>query len=264
MINKIIDIASKRVLLKNKDLLDKHKGEECYLIGNGDSIKYYNLDSFSDRISIGCNGLNVHRDIDLLDMRYYVSTHPFLYCRYWTGEDKIFHFKKNPFFDFLNKLSDNYLTFVHISNYFCINDKRKFRFTHNLSRKKLSISNASFDLSKSSELSESALDMMLGLAIYMGFKRVFLVGCDYFSTPYENGHFYEEREVRAGKNTFIYQDLINLVKGKIEIVVIGKNDYSSEIEFITYEKHTGHKELYKDANKIVLRENIEMWRNAWK
>ena len=257
----ILSSLFKRVLLKNKDLLNKHNGEECYLIGNGDSIKYYNLNSFSDKISIGCNGLDVHHDIDLLDMKYYVSTHPFLYCKYWTGEDKVFNFKKNPFFDFLSKKKHDYLSFVHISNYFSVKDKTKFRFTHNLNKKLLK--NASFDLSKPTKLSESAFDMMIGLAIYMGFRKVYLVGCDYFSIPYENGHFYEERESRAGQDFFIYQDLMDLVEGRIEIEVIGKNGYSSKIDFITYEEFTADKEQHKHSSEIVSKKNIEMWKKAW-
>ena len=61
------------------------------------------------------------------------------------------------------------------------------------------LSNYSFDLSKPSKLSESAFDMMIGLAIYMGFKKVYLVGCDYFSIPYENGHF-KNISTKASRN----------------------------------------------------------------
>ena len=41
----------------NLNLKDIHKGETCYIFGNGGSIKYYDLSLFNNHIGIGLNYL---------------------------------------------------------------------------------------------------------------------------------------------------------------------------------------------------------------
>ena len=45
-----IKSLSKHLLKLNLDYKDLHKGEDCYVFGNGDSLKYYNLEY---------NGINI-------------------------------------------------------------------------------------------------------------------------------------------------------------------------------------------------------------
>ena len=45
-----IKSLSKHLLKSNLDYKDLHKGEDCYIIGNGDSLKYYNLELFNNKL----------------------------------------------------------------------------------------------------------------------------------------------------------------------------------------------------------------------
>ena len=45
--NEILYKISKNILNGNSKFENLHKGESCYIIGNGSSIKYYDLEQFS-------------------------------------------------------------------------------------------------------------------------------------------------------------------------------------------------------------------------
>ena len=50
--NKILLNFFSRTLKKNTKFKDVHKGESCYIFGNGSSLKYYDLKLFNEKASI--------------------------------------------------------------------------------------------------------------------------------------------------------------------------------------------------------------------
>lgn len=48
--NKILHFISRSVIERNKKFKDAHAGESCYIFGNGASLKYYDLEKFSDKL----------------------------------------------------------------------------------------------------------------------------------------------------------------------------------------------------------------------
>lgn len=48
-------------LEKYKDI---HKGETCYIFGDGPSIKWFDLSKFSDHIGISCGVIPFHNDFE--------------------------------------------------------------------------------------------------------------------------------------------------------------------------------------------------------
>ena len=58
-------------------LYNKHKGEECYIIGCGNSIKYIDLKLFNDKPVIGINEIIFHIDFQKLKNKYVVHSEPF-------------------------------------------------------------------------------------------------------------------------------------------------------------------------------------------
>ena len=69
--NKMLFLLSERVVRKNIKFKDIHRGESCYLFGNGASIKYFDLKKFDDKPSIGCGGLFLHKDFNELKVKYF-------------------------------------------------------------------------------------------------------------------------------------------------------------------------------------------------
>ena len=86
LINEILYKLSINLLNRNSKFHNIHRGESCYIIGNGSSIKYFDLEQFDDRVSIGCGQLFLHNDYSKLDVRYYYTGHPFFYYPFWTNQ----------------------------------------------------------------------------------------------------------------------------------------------------------------------------------
>ena len=49
---------------------DKHKGETCYIFGDGKSLKYYDFSSFSDLPSISLGLASLHVGSKFLNLKY--------------------------------------------------------------------------------------------------------------------------------------------------------------------------------------------------
>lgn len=62
-INKMLLKIFSKTVKKNEKYKNIHKGESCYIFGNGCSLKYYDLRKFNDRVSIGCNSLFSHKNV---------------------------------------------------------------------------------------------------------------------------------------------------------------------------------------------------------
>ena len=54
--------------------------------------------------------------------------------------------------------------------------------------------NSSFDLSNDFDYLDGSLDVMIGIAKYMGFSKAILLGCDYLGQPKVDGHFYSDEK----------------------------------------------------------------------
>jgi len=192
MIRDLMDIASRSIVQRNKKFLNKHKGEECYLFGNGVSLRSFDLYKFSDKISFGCSLLMLHKNISDLNIKYYVEHHPLVFSKYWRGTKTGMHIEKNPLYDFFHANSAKYEMFVHAIDYFSTKQYSNFNYIHNFKKHDLSLD--TLDFSKSSSFVKGGLYSMIGLAIYMGFKKIYLVGCDYWFSPMMYTHFYDFKD----------------------------------------------------------------------
>lgn len=252
MLRTILKKLTKNVLKENKEFEHLHQDEECYIFGNGDSIKYFNLDLFNDKTTFGCNLLRVHKDFKSLNLNYYVNAAPLLYSPIWRGASAI---EKNPYYKIQTGFKNTgYIHFVNATNYIFIKDKINFRFIHNFDKHPISLDYC--DFSNSSSFVESALTTMIGLAIYMGFKKAYMIGCDYFFKPYISGHFWSKSECVVGNYDFFYKELMDITKDVIDLRVITRKGIFSNIKSIQYEDFFNTKENYKNADEIVSRSDL--------
>ena len=233
---------------RNELFKHKHLGEECYIFGNGYSLRHFDLKCFKDKISFGCNVLRVHKDFDSLNLKYYVNAAPFLYSPIWRGNRATIEF--NPYYALQKSfVNTGYIHFVHASNFIFVKNKDEYRFIHNLDKHTLNIKFN--DITKSSSFFHGALYSMIGLAIYMGFKKAYLVGCDYFFEPLINGHFWDQEEPRYNITSFNPSELMSVIDNSIDITCITIKNVGSKINDIQYEDMFNLKETYKNSNELV-------------
>lgn len=251
--NKILFEATKSILARNERFKDIHKGESCYIFGNGASIKYFDLEQFNDRITIGCGLLFLHKDFKKLNTRYYYTGHPFFYYPFWVNPYSL-SFEKNILGSIYKSdifSHQNIEYFVSLTNFLGLYGKNinyLYHYDETIS------SFEGTDLSKRFTFMESALSAMLGIAVYMGFKDIILVGCDYASSPKMNGHFYEYGNRPLTKHKHIYtekpllaiNEYVNLRTVTINDGFTG--DIVNEVEYKTLMKQELN---YSENNEII-------------
>jgi hypothetical protein len=253
--NKIIYSLFGENISRNSVFKNIHKGEECYIVGTGGSLKYMDLSSFNNKVVIGSNNLFFHKNFSDLKCNYYQLPTPYLFSKY-----KNFKYRNRPnklrrqtyFSDIYRKKiidNKNTLFFTSISN---INFRAKNVFyEHHFGNKKPDFDK--YDLSGEFSFMEGSLASMLGLALYMGFKKAVLVGIDYTFSPSIVGHFWNtptimwEKEILQEKTYFF-----EMVQKKMELLTItldGGN--SSLLDYMSYCDYFGVDQVYQKSYDLV-------------
>ena len=121
----------------------------------------------------------------------------------------------------------------------------------------------SYNLAGNFSLANGALDMMIGLAKYMGFAKVILLGCDYLGSPTLVGHFYADSIPFYGTDKTQYVTRIKKVAGELDVVVIlKKGSLCSVFESYTFEEYFGAPEYYQSNMEFIDEEYLIMMRKS--
>lgn len=94
---------------------------------------------------------------------------------------------------------------------------------------------------------------MIGVALYLGFTDITLVGCDYTFAPKMQGHFYERGPEKTREGSPFLGKTLNLIKDKVTIRTITPNEEfgGDVLPSMTYKALVGDDPEYKENNKIL-------------
>jgi len=169
-----------------------HAGQDCFVFLTGRSINDFKLSEFSDYITFGCNEIARHPDFNKLKLKYYAGIEPFTSL----GTNSILRWFYPKMLKLLEERCNN-PNMVCFFNY----TSREF-----LKRKKLMVNHTKYFpihqrvfrklpaevvLDRPNSLMQGVVYFMLSLAIWMGFKRIYLIGAGYTFEPYQWYHFYD-------------------------------------------------------------------------
>lgn len=249
--------ACKPVLSKIQFLKNSHKGEKCYLFGDGISIKWFDLGKFSDSLSIPCGYIPFHNDFEKLNVEHFLLIEPWFFYP--------FHRTTSP----PKRILRNNLQKLYRKDVFEKHRQKKFIF--NLSNFPIvNRENVFFtfkelhDPQHEEDLITNRIDCFSGslratvfLAIYLGFDQCSLVGFDYTHLPGRSHHWYE-------KGTGIFKTLqnynaefFNIAKEFIDITTITLDGKSEFLDSKTYSELTGSKPVYKENTEIANRTYLD-------
>jgi hypothetical protein len=176
---------------KNNKFKDRHKGDVCFILGNGISIDEINVDYLNNFHVFACNEIFYHKDFNKLRIDYYTVVEPYfgslfgyeykkevtnLYAEISSNFEKkktqmFFHLSLKSFFK-----KSGIVFYSNLLNYFV---------------PPIISSNENFGSRIGGSYSAmGALPFMVSTAKYMGFSKVFLVGCGYTYSPRMEYHFY--------------------------------------------------------------------------
>ena len=163
-------------LKKNKNLKNIHKGERCFIIGNGPSLKYYDLNKLNSEIVFTVNFMMKSEYFRTLKPNYHVLADPNIFKFDSKNEDdlkKICLFKKtkdiNPDIKFFipYKRKSFAQLFKDIDFYYFYNN---LIFTPRIKH--------SYVLHQNIPIFQNVIIYAINIALYMGFEKIYLLGVD--------------------------------------------------------------------------------------
>lgn len=220
----IKDENTKKIL----ELENKYPGQRCFLVGNGPSLKAEDLDLISDEVSFGCN--MVYKMFEKTKWR---PTYHFIVDIIYT---------KNLYREIKNNIKSPMIT--HNIAYNSMKQKPgNITYVDTFSQEDYQIRGNM--LAYYIPARATVMSFMIEMAIFMGFKEIYLLGTD-CTNSFTSGHFGEE---------YVASDLdkVNLARarrtiGNPNLTLAELGEYRRERSIMAYEKIA----LYADKKGIKI------------
>ena len=175
-----------------KDIFrNKFKNERCFILGAGPSIRFNDISKLANEYVFAASWFPLHKDFEKLKNVFYCLASP----QFWVGSNEfpalLLHSikrNKNAFLFFEKSFKD----VNSINHYF---KEEQMYYTSHLDGKRNG-SEIETDISKPIPYAATVIqDIMLPLSFYMGFKDIYLLGCDNDLNPekypeWKDSHFY--------------------------------------------------------------------------
>jgi hypothetical protein len=257
---------------KNKIFKNKHLGETCFIFGNGGSLKYYDIDKLPDNPSIVCAHSLIDNRLKKMNIKYLAITDSYiLYPFLFNTSPQIRKIQTNKikkiFWDSVRGYNKGITIFTSLTNIYASFFKRlNINFFHHFEMKESN----SCDLSGDFSTCHGALDVMLGMAQYMGFSKAIVMGCDYLGTPIMQGHFYADGRHKPHYSSkhheegySNYRQRVKAVGKDIEtLVILPEGVTSPDFNYDSYENYFGLEKNYRDNFDFIDQKYIELLREA--
>jgi len=180
----------KKLIAKNAAYKDRHLGQSCYILGTGPSINNLNdsdIEKLKTEIIFGVNSLYKAPRLNAIVPSYYSLFDNY----YWDpNSDFRFAFKEiAELYDPQPIFLTNYVAKASIDE-LGLDQQSLFLYS-----KLYPIKSIDTDLSRNMHITMNVVSTTILAAIYMGFKEIYLLGCDYnsFATP-KTMHCYDDSD----------------------------------------------------------------------
>lgn len=248
------------LLNKTAKFKNIHSGQECYLIGDGASLKWFDLSKFNDRISIPVGFSIFHKDYKKLNSKYVLLAEP-----YWFFPT-IRYQKKIILINYIQRLYRRYKKLNNKSNYFVSLTNLPVFFGKNVYYLFQDLPNT--DLIN--DFKKAGLNPFHGsfrtsilMSIYLGFDTAYLVGFDYTHTPSRNLHWYEYGEGILEEQFNYETDFIKIASRYIKLKTVTIEGKSDKLDSITYKELTGDNPIFKENTMILTSDCLDAL-STWK
>jgi len=197
----------RQLLARNAELSNRHAGQRCFILATGPSIKNQNLTLLKGELCIGVSNFFVHQDCELIQPQYYCVAP--------------YHapISEEGWYAFLRELGS---VVKNSAIFFELQDRERNQEGGFLKDKDLryvkfgveinALEKEGVDLTREILRPISVTVMALQVAIYMGCRKVYLLGCDHDWILHvgKMAHFYDEQQnalVRSGYNEWKESDM---------------------------------------------------------
>lgn len=175
--NPFIALSSWRALQKNADYKNSNCGKRCFIMCTGPSINRQNLSKLKDEIVFGVSTGYLHEQYSKINPKYHIIP-SVCYSE---------KFGYNEAVDLFHEMDVH--TNIDTEFFFSIYDRELIEKNQLFKGKRVNYvafsgdmrNNFKFDITKTIPSVQSVPIMGIIIAMYMGFKDIFLVGCDHDS-----------------------------------------------------------------------------------
>jgi hypothetical protein len=192
------DVIEGDILEKNELLRNIHKGKRCFILATGPSVSEVDISILRDEFTFGCNFILKHKDIEVVNLKFFAEVDPILNL-YTAGRygDEISDVNPFLYYPFIERTLKNTNAIIFMNTTAREFNKRngffKDRQVHYVKsycdmRESIIQRN---DLTKRITFLDGSIFFMLGAAIFMGFKEIYLIGAGYTYQPLQEFHFYD-------------------------------------------------------------------------
>lgn len=258
----LMRVMAKPLIHQIHDYRDKHKGESCYIIGDGVSVKWFDLEVFNDKLSFLCNFLPFHNDAHKLNAPYLSMVEPWWFMPFertlYQPQKKIYRNPRQKFYRNLINGNQDKTFFINLSNYLVLREKNIIYTYMDFNDPRLP---ENFITSRIKAY-EGSLRFLVTLAIYMGFKNCHLVGFDYTHLPSRSLHWYERGEGIFTPLDEYNKDFFDIANEYMDITTITLDGSSNYLNSITYKEYSGLEPSYRENTDLMSSEHLKAM-DAW-
>lgn len=258
MYKKFLFKVADPVLSRINQLKNYHEGESCYIFGDGVSIKWFDLSSFSDKPVLSLNKIAYHQQSNFLNLKYCLFIEPFYFYPYFWDRDKATtkitgktFFKNNIQKKFREIIKSRKQTtfFLNLSNYpvlWSSNIFYLFQMINDIDFKFFEECNLNQE-----NIFKGSFRSAISLAIYMGFKEIFLVGCDYTHAKSRTRHWYQKGPGFIKYQPKYQENFFNIAKKYTKITTITLEGDGTFLSSKTYKEFTGKEPSFKENYDLM-------------
>lgn len=196
------------LLRRNKKLKDIHKGQRCFILGNGPSLNNVDFSKLKNEIIFGVNQIMEAKVFDNITLKYWVCTDPSFFGKTFDSIEG--YYKK------IEKLQGK------VDKCFIRSDCKEYIQQHNLNKilnfyyifAKLRYDSLDNNLKLPNEIEMDKFTIIgwlvvincIQIAIYMGFSEIYLLGCD------QTLAYYTMQELLEGNHEDYHTKMIDTEK----------------------------------------------------
>lgn len=209
-----------KMLRKNRELKNRHKGKRCFVVMNGSSLNRYHLENLKNEYVICANYMYRTPIAETISPNYYCWLDSTLFK---TGE------AETVIKDIKMKFPDIKII-LNMRGYRYFEGQKELYYTYN--KHLPSTFGVRCNLSGNSSGYMTVAWYAVGAAIYMGFKDIFILGLDFEPTGFK--HFSEEggKQEDARKRKDICGFYFSFLKAHSESLALAKYAKKHDIRII--------------------------------
>ena len=189
-------------LENNKALVNRHHGERCFILCNGPSVKHQDLLPLRNEIVISVSSGYLHKDFDNISPRYHCVPNVTWNCLPHNTIGELTEAHVIEWFKEMDRRIGNAELFLGHTEYGFVKSNKLFdgRKIHYLCMERAFIDQERvlIDLSTVIPTPQSVPIMALMVAMYLGFKQIYLLGTDHDSLQQGTYNYAFEPTVTKG------------------------------------------------------------------